>query len=190
MPYATIVNGEIKSTYTKPNPLVKLKPDERMVKYDPPDVDLQYFTVTPITPVVGKFVEFTVAEKQDSVERRITNYITQIDADVDKIYKLVVGNREPEYRQAEAEALVFQQAGFQGAIPAMVQDYATSDNLSAQQAAESILEKAESWKQASTAVRSARLSAKAQVRSGDFAGFQTSWPQFLQGISTTLGITL
>ena len=57
MPYATIVNGEIKSTYTKPNPLVKLKPDERMVKYDPPDVDLQYFTVTPITPVVGKFVE-------------------------------------------------------------------------------------------------------------------------------------
>ena len=191
MPYATVtLQGEIKFTYLKPNPLVRLKSDERMVNYDPPDVDLQYFTVTPITPVTGKHTEFTIAEKPDAEERRIANYVARIDADVDRIYALVVGNREPEYRQAEAEALAFQQAGFQGTSPPMVQAYATADGMTAQQAAESILSKAEDWRQASVAIRSARLSAKSQVRSGDFEGFRTYWPQFLQSVSTTLGITL
>jgi hypothetical protein len=191
MPYAFVnLQGEIKSTFLKPNPLVRLKPDERMVKYDPPEVDLDYYTVTPITPVTGKFVEFTVTEKPEALNKRIANYVARIDSDVDRIYTLVVGNREPEYRQAEAEALAFQQAGFQGPVPSMVQDYATADNLSAQQSAQSILAKAESWRQASAAIRTARLAAKSQVRSGDLAGFLVTWPQFLQNISTALGVTL
>jgi hypothetical protein len=191
MPYATVNQlGEIKSTYLKPNPLVKLKAGERMVNYDPPDVDLEYFTVTPVTPVIRKFTEFTFLEKPDAQEKRTLKSIARIDADVDRIYTLVVGNREPEYRQAEAEAIAFQQAQFQGVVPPMVQSYAASDSKSPQQAAESILSKAEDWRQASAAIRAARLAAKAQVRSGDFTGFQTYWAQFLQSVSTTLGVTL
>ena len=66
MPYATLnLQGEIKSTYTKPSPLVRLQSDERMVRYDPPDVDLAYYKVTPVTPIIGKSVEFIVEEKVD-----------------------------------------------------------------------------------------------------------------------------
>lgn len=188
MPYATLnLQGEIKSTYTKPNPLVRLRPDERMVRYDPPDVDLAYYTVTPVTPVIGKSVEFIVEEK---VDLKKENYLAKVDRDVDKIYQAVIGNREPEYRQAENEALEFKAAGFEGPVPSMVKSYSMADGITTQQAAESILQKSEDWRQASSMIRSARLAAKAAIRAGDFDTFTASWLPFLSAIQTALAITI
>ena len=191
MPYATVTTqGEIKFTYTKPNPLVKLNPDERMVKYDPPDVDQAYYDITPVTPVTGKFTEFVVTEKPEAAQLKTANYLVKIDKDVDDIYRLVIGNREPEYRQAELEAQAFQSAGYTGAVPPSVGAYVQASGLKPRTAAENTLQKAEEWRQASLKIRTARLEAKAQVRAGNFANFDIYWADFLAEIQSNLAIKL
>lgn len=190
MSYATVLKGEIKSTYLKPNPLVKLNPDERMVQYDPPDVDQAYYDITPVTPVTGKFVEFAVTEKPEAAQLRINNFVAKVDSQVDEIYKLVIGNREPEYRQAELEALAFSSANFSGTAPPTVVAYALAENISNQTAAESILQKAAEWRLVSNEIRAARLSAKAKARAGALSDAASEWVQLLAFLSVSLNITL
>lgn len=186
MPFATIRDGQIRSVYLKPNPLVRLAPDERMVRYDPPEVDLELFDVQPMTPVVESFVSFTVTEKPDAAAKRLDRFLRVIDSDVDRLYNLVVGNREIEYKQAELEALQFKAANFDGAVPSMVEAYAEADNLTAKATAESILAKATEWRQALAAIRAARLHAKAQVRAGNFEHVRQTWPATISELAGSL----
>jgi len=186
MPYATIFNGEIKFTYTKPNPLVRLNPGERMVKYDPPEVDLDYYDVNPVTPVTGKFVEFTVTEKPQARQLRTEKLLKQVDVQVDKLYSDAVGNLAVEYQQAEDDAKAYVSGGYTGEPPETLKGYMAATGLTAEEAANKTLSLAASWRSTIHAVRSERLAVKSRIRAGDFD--LTAWETFL--LSTRKGLEL
>jgi hypothetical protein len=186
MPYATILNGEIEFTYTKPNPLVRLNSGERMVKYDPPEVDLDYFEVTPVIPVTGKSVEFTVTEKPQAKQLKVEKLLKQVDAQADKLYADAVGNLAVEYQQAEDDAKTYKAAGYAGAVPETLKGYMAATGLAAEAAANKTLSLATSWRSTVQAVRSERLAVKSSIRAGDFD--LTAWETFL--LNTRKGLDL
>jgi hypothetical protein len=186
MPYATIINGQIKSIYTKPNPLVRLKSDERMVKYDPPDLDLNYYDVKPVTPVTGRFVQFTITEKPEANQLKTENLLKQVDSQVDKLYADAIGNFGLEYQQAESDAQIYRDTGYNGDIPETLRGYMAASGLDAKSAADKTLELAANWRSILQVVRAERLAAKSRIRSGDFD--TETWDNFLSVTRKGLGL--
>jgi hypothetical protein len=88
-----------------------------------------------------------------------------IDADVDAIYAAVIGNRAPEYMQAEADALDYKAAGYLASpVPPYVQDWADAKSATPTWAADNIIATATQWRAAQGSLRSNRLSAKESIR--------------------------
>lgn len=114
--------------------------------------------------------------------------LRQVDADADAIVRDVVGGRAEEYRQAEAEAQAFEAAGFTGEVPGMVAVWAQASGMTAQAAAQDILAQSAAWRGALLAIRQARLTAKAVVRSGDVNGALATWGAFVVAIRLQLGV--
>lgn len=118
--------------------------------------------------------------------------ILKIDADADKIYGDVVGNKGEEYRSAEADAKTFAAAGFTGTVPPGVQSWATAKAWTATQAANDILTQATAWRTAQNAVRANRLGKKEAVRAAvDAAALNTvmaQWAGFVNGLRGQLGV--
>ena len=179
MPYAIIENGVIKNIYPKPNPHVRLKPSERLVEYNPPDVDLRYATVTPVVDQETGSISFTVVEKPSAAAKRLEDFISKVDADVDKLYELRLGSRDLEYRLAEQDAFNYQSSGFAGQAPESVSAYALSEGLTERDAAESILQKAQEWREIVLAVRVKRMEVKGAAKSGDLDGAFAAWSEFV-----------
>lgn len=117
----------------------------------------------------------------------------QIDAEVDALYARVIGNRAAEYEQAEREAIAYAAADFAGAVPPMVQAWASAKGWPGQQAAQDIITQATAWRGAQTQIRAQRLLRKEQVRTAaDDAAVHTAvaaWGVALGQIKAALGVT-
>lgn len=114
--------------------------------------------------------------------------LRQIDHDADAIVRDVIGDRGEEYRQAEADALAFQAAGFAGPAPGSVAVWAAASGMTEQAAAQDVLAQAAAWRTALLAIRQARLTAKAGVRAGTVADAMAAWAAFVAGIRLQLGV--
>lgn len=119
-------------------------------------------------------------------------YLIQIDADTDAIYAAAIGNRGPEYTEAESAANAYKDAGYTGDVPSAVQSWATAKNWTAQQAADDILAAAAQLNTAKLAIRAERLLCKEQVRAAADAGavkdVMTQWAGFVTVIRGQLGL--
>ena len=127
----------------------------------------------------------TLAEQQ--AQARST-----IDQDADAIVRDTIGDRAEEYRQAEADTLAYQAAGFEGTAPASVAVWAQASGLGNQAAAQSILEQAAAWRGALLAIRQNRLQAKADVGAATgeqgIADALELWAGFVATIRGQLGV--
>ncbi len=69
MPYAYITpNGYIRLIAPKLDPFTRVQAGEKLAKYDPPAVDSELYTTTPVQPVTGDQVEFTVSQVPNFIE--------------------------------------------------------------------------------------------------------------------------
>jgi len=121
-----------------------------------------------------------------------TAAIKRIDADVDAIYRDVVGNRQTEYDLAESDAQAYKAAGYTGTALESVQSWADAKKKTAQWAADDILMTATLWRRAQAAIRSNRLMRKEEVRNASKpAGVDTAlatWAEYVVQTRTELGI--
>lgn len=116
--------------------------------------------------------------------------IADIDRHADVLRLVIVGDpvRVEEYRLARDEAAAYIAAGYAGAVPPTVQDWATAKTWTAQQAADDIAATAQAWESALYAIRSIRLIGKESVRSAatDSAA-QTAYDAVLAQLSSIGG---
>lgn len=70
---------------------------------------------------------------------------------------------DQEYRDAQAEAQAYADAGYTGTVPSMVQSWADAASMTAQQAADDMLATAGQWTQVMQSIRAVRLVGKAAV---------------------------
>lgn len=116
--------------------------------------------------------------------------INDIDRRADSLRLAIVGDpvRVEEYRLARDEAAAYIAAGYAGAVPPTVQDWATAKTWTAQQAADDIAATAQAWESALYAIRSIRLIGKESVRSAatDSAA-QTAYDAVLAQLSSIGG---
>lgn len=117
-------------------------------------------------------------------------FIVKVDADADAIYASALGNRETEYKQAEAEASAFRAAGYSGQVPEYVKAWATAKGESAQWAADSILATATAWRATQAQIRTNRLACKEAARAAttaeELAPVVAQWDAFVVAITTQL----
>lgn len=122
----------------------------------------------------------------------ISKSIIQVDVDTDNIYKDVLGNRCPEYLDAEVAANTFKNAGYIGVVPEDVQCYASVKGWTPQQAADDILLIANAWRPAKTAIRANRLLAKEAITDSlsysEVEAVLAWWAIFVLNIRTQLEI--
>ena len=121
-----------------------------------------------------------------------TAAILKIDADADKIYGDVVGNKGEEYRSAEADAKAFIAANYTGAAGGGVTSWATAKGWTTTQAANDIITQATAWRNAQAAIRANRLARKEVVKVAvDLAAVNAvvaQWAGFAAAIRGQLGI--
>lgn len=178
--------GEVVEIVTKISPMRRVLPDERILKYAPPNVDLDVYDVGYSTPVLGAF-EFQVVAKPGGLEKLLAKQLLEIDMAVDYIYDKAIGSRGPEYTQAEKDAQEFVSAEFTGVVPAYVESWSRATGWTPQVAAEDILAQAASWRNAAALIREKRLKAKADLRA-DVPTALAEWAGFLSFIHAQLGI--
>lgn len=120
----------------------------------------------------------------------IASSVQRIDAEVDAIYAAALGNRGPEYTDAEQAAVAYQAAGYTGTVPEDVQSWATPKGWTATEAADDILAEAVKLRTAKSVIRRARLLRKEQVRaattSAEVAAPMLAWAGFVAFIKTEL----
>lgn len=96
----------------------------------------------------------------------------QVDASADSSYAAIGGaspGRLAEYQQAKDDALAFKAAGYVGTSPSTVSCWAQAKGWTDQQACDDILATAAAWEQALVAIRTLRLSGKANVNAASYA---------------------
>lgn len=71
MPYAFLhPDGTIKMVVPKPTPFMKVGPGERIVNYNPPEIDENLYVATPLVPIPSDVMDVTfvvTARPDDSV---------------------------------------------------------------------------------------------------------------------------
>jgi hypothetical protein len=169
---------------------LRLQSGERLLPFDWPQVDTDLVDVVPVTPVSenATLVSFNVTSKVDAADILERRSIAQIDRDVDKIYADAIGNRGPEYTQAEKEAQEYKDAGYTGNVPHYVNVWASAKGQSATWAADDILAQATAWRSAASIIRESRLATKELVRAGNASTAMPAWNIFVSGIRSQLGI--
>jgi hypothetical protein len=122
-------------------------------------------------------------------EIKVAN-LKKIDANVDLLYALAIGNRATEYSEAEVQATSYKNTGYSGTTPPYVASwlsYNTKGLTTAQQAADDILTQASTWRSASSAIRSNRLAAKKNL-ANDVPTAMAQWEGFVTAIRGQLGL--
>lgn len=143
--------------------------------------------------IVGETVVRPVLDMTADDISAAANVISQrIDTAVDAVYAAVIGNRQAEYAEAEAEARAYATAGYTGTVPPSVASWVQASGLSAQAAADNILSTATAWRGAAQAMRAARLAHKAQAKaattSAQLDAVSASWAATLAQIRAALGL--
>ncbi|MDZ7863391.1 hypothetical protein [Acidovorax sp.] len=118
--------------------------------------------------------------------------VAEIDADVDEIYGLAIGNRQAEYEEAERQAKAYTEAGYTGPVPPMVQCWADPKGWTAEEAADEILQQAAIWRGAQQAIRAQRLALKEQARAAEspaaLAAVRAGWSGVVAVVRAQLGV--
>lgn len=116
----------------------------------------------------------------------------QTDNECDDIYFTVMGFRDIEYINAEAQAIAYQAAGYTGTIPPLVAAYASGAGISAQAATEYTLALAAAWRPAMKAIRAYRTAAKtetiAATNEQELDAAKAAWAGFVASIRSQLGV--
>lgn len=119
-------------------------------------------------------------------------FLTQTDTECDDIYFAVMGFRDVEYINAEAQALAYQVAGYTGTVPTLVAAYASGAGITAQAAAEYTLQLAAAWRPAMQAIRAYRTAAKtatlAATNEQELDVAKAAWTAFVANIRAQLGV--
>lgn len=122
----------------------------------------------------------------------VDELVRKIDADVDGIYADAIGNRQPEYDQANADATAFKNAGYVGTVPAGVKSWADATGWTAQVAADDILAAAAKLTTARDAIRAKRLllkqSAKGATSVAALTAVGAQWDGFVAYIRGQLNV--
>lgn len=116
--------------------------------------------------------------------------------DVDGVYRDAVGQRGPEYLDAEADARAFVAAGYAGEVSPYVSEFAlhnpTGEAQTDQWSADSIIARADAFKGAKMAMRNTRFVRQAEMRTATTtAALQAavgSWNGFIAGLRAQLGL--
>lgn len=136
--------------------------------------------------------ELVGQELADRIATKSKENLLAVDRSVDFIYGAVIGNRGPEYQQAEQDAQAFVQAGYVGMAPSSVSVWAQVKGWTNTQAADDILLQAAQWRNAQATIRAMRLQYKEAIRVATTVEAQNvamaSWTQFTVAIKTQLGI--
>ncbi len=136
--------------------------------------------------------DWTIEKPQETLTQAIARSLASIDADTDAIYQAAIGNRGPEYTEAEAAANAYKDAGYTGDVPSAVQSWATAKGWTAQQAADDILAAASQLNTVKLAIRAERLLRKEQVRAAADASaaeaVMAQWAGFVTAIRGQLGL--
>lgn len=115
-----------------------------------------------------------------------------IDSEVDGVYQRVIGNRQPEYSEAEKQAHAYKDAGYTGAVPAYVASWVAASGKTATAATDDILTQAAAWRAAAGAMRAARLAHKAQAQvattQAALDAVRASWATSIGQIRAALGL--
>jgi hypothetical protein len=120
----------------------------------------------------GALVAPTPPTKAEALATLRASLCAAIDAAAEQTYAALGGTspgRVAEHSQAHADALAFKDAGYQGAVPASVQAWATASGATAKGAATSIMAAADAWAGALVAIRAARLQGEAAVNAAKTA---------------------
>lgn len=142
--------------------------------------------------VVDKTAEDLAAEAA-ALQLQTAAAIAATYRDVDAVYSDAIGQRGPEYADAETDARAFI-AG--GELTAYVSDFAqdnpTGQAQSNQWAAENIIARADAFRSAKLAMRSARFARQTEMRAATTtAALQlaiSSWEGFIAGVRAQLGL--
>jgi hypothetical protein len=136
--------------------------------------------------------EALAALRAPSLEQQRTDAARKIDADADRIYGDVLGNRGEEYKAAEADAKTFKAVGYSGNAPAGVSSWVAASGMTAQGAADDILTTAENWRGAMSQIRANRLLRKKEVeRAADqeeISAALIAWGYFVSVMRSGLGL--
>lgn len=157
--------------------------------------------IIPLDPANSDYVQYLAweelgnsADPIDTIPQSvfITQFVKQIDTDVDYIYDAVVGSRTSEYALAESDARYYVNASYAGVVPNSVQALADAKAWPAAKAADDIISKASAWKAVQVEVRAKRLAAKEKTKTSTSEAtleiIKTDWSNFLVAIKSQLGI--
>lgn len=178
--------GYIDTVALKMSTLRRLQPGERLLPYNPPAFDPLTHTLTVDQPVLDA-VTFTLTALPGGTAKKLAADLAAVDIDVDAIYSLAIGNRGPEYTEAERQAQAYRDAGYTGTVPPYVSVWATASSNTATWAADDILTQATAWRNAATLIREKRLQAKAALRAGT-PGAMLTWKVFVTAARQQLGL--
>ena len=136
----------------------------------------------------GVVVKDTTAELAAAVKKAVAGTYTDVDA----IYAAAVGNRAPEYEQAEQAALAYQAAGYTGTASPYVADYAIAAGITDQQSADLIIARAAGLRAAAQSMRSQRFTSQKAMRDATTqAGLDVAvatWDAFIAQVRASLGL--
>lgn len=127
-----------------------------------------------------------------SLQAQCATLARKIDSDADALIFQVVGYRTQEYLQSEAEAKAFQALDYEGVVPLSVKAWMDAVNLTAAQATDDIVARADQWRAAQVQLRAQRLALKHRaLRAGnvaDLSSVDQEWSTFIQSLSNQLGV--
>ena len=133
-----------------------------------------------------------IAPPLPSIEQQIASALAATYADVDAIYAAAIGNRKPEYDEAEQAALAFQAAGYTGSALPYVADYAATAGITDQQSADLIIAHANGLRAAVLAMRSTRFTAQSAMRAAptqaELDAAVAAWRAFIAQVRASLGL--
>ncbi len=181
MPHAILTpEGTIRQLVPKLLPTLRLAPGERIVAYNPPAVDAELQTCTPVLPVPAEAqaVQFVVADRPDALARAVRRAHAEIDnasGQARARYITVVPGQEATYMRKDRQARDYRGAGYPAdatpwplvlAEARSVSGNPTPTALELQQGADGIIAQADAWIVLAAQIEQVRRTAKIAALAG------------------------
>lgn len=181
MPHAILTpDGQLRKVVPKLLPTMQLAPGERIAAWNPPPVDPELQTVTPVLPVPpeAQAVQFVVADRPDALARAVQRAHAEIDKAAGQTrarYITAVPGQEVTYILKERQAREYKSAGYPSnasAWPFVVSEArsvsgaATPNQVQLQQGADGIIAQADAWIVLAAQIEQVRRTAKISAIAG------------------------
>lgn len=146
--------------------------------------------------VITNLTSEELAQQAADLQAGIAAAIAATYRDVDAVYVDAIGQRKPEYDDAEADARAFAAAGYAGEPTAYVSGFAlknpTGQAQSNQWAADNIIARADAFQSAKLAMRNTRFDLQADMRAAstaaELATASAAWNGFIAYLRAQLGL--